>query len=122
MELIIFQIRKDIIMYILTKSDMTDAVSYPEYRTYDFGTGYIALKNDDQCILCRYLNTESDTTDIFDTPHMLYDCTKEPLTKKTIDKIKKPVHIISKIKDFAEADKIMYGLKCDISKLTRKDK
>jgi len=88
-----------------------DAIPFIETKTYEVGTGYIALYEKNKCcILCRYL--KEDEKEMFSKLHYLYDCTKEPLTNESAGRIGRPVMILTdKAESFETADIIVENFK-----------
>lgn len=84
------------------------ALPFTEAKTYDLGTGYIALyePSEECCILCKYLDNEQK--EFFDKPHYLFDCNNEALTNVTANRLGKEVIIITnKAKSFETTDEII---------------
>lgn len=96
-------------MYILMKNGET-VIPFTEAKKYDTDNRYIALHGKDtNCFLCRYLGEEE--AEFFERPHYLYDCTNEPLTTESANRIGNAVMIITEdAKDFGEADKLIESI------------
>lgn len=96
-------------MYILMKNGET-VIPFTEAKKYDTDNRYIALHGKDtSCFLCRYLGEEE--AEFFERPHYLYDCTNEPLTTESANRIGNAVMIITEeAKDFGEADKLIESI------------
>lgn len=91
-------------MYILLEN-RTNAIPIQEYKDYGSEKGYVALLTHDHTyILCKYLSEIQ--IEMFGTCHLLCDCRKEPLTNESVNRIGKPVMIITKdATSFSEIDK-----------------